>query len=182
MESASKTASTLTVAILDQSVWIRISGRATFTSSLDLKNLVTELWQRGYRRFVLDLCECIIMDSTFLGVLAGIGLKFAESNEGGAKCLVEIASPNERISDILENLGVSHLFTVIQASNPGAENFEPLTRDGEAASRVEVTRNCLEAHKILMNLNPANVGKFKDVAQFLAEDLKKLEQAKQAQS
>ena len=182
MESASKTVGALTVATLDNSIWIKIAGRATFTSSLDLKNLVAELWQRGYRRFVLDICECIIMDSTFLGVLAGIGLKFAESNERGVVCSVEIANPNARISDLLENLGVAHLFRVIHSSNPHGENFEPLPRDGEAASRVEVTRNCLEAHKILMNLNPANVSKFKDVAQFLAEDLKKLEQAKQAKS
>ncbi len=182
MESVTKTASTLTVAIVESSVWIKISGRATFTSSLDLKNLVTALWQRGYRHFVLDLCECIIMDSTFLGVLAGIGLNFAESNERGVSCSVEIANPNSRISDVLENLGVAHLFKIIHANNPDAETFAPLAHDAAAVSRVEVTRNCLEAHKILMKINPANVGKFKDVAQFLAEDLKKLEQAKQAQS
>ncbi len=167
------------VAIVDQAVWIKISGRATFASSLDLKNLVNELWQRGYRHFVLELCDCVIMDSTFLGVLAGIGLKFADSNQRGEKSTVEIANPNARISDILENLGVAHLFTVISAM-PEPEKFEPLSRDGEAASRVEVTRNCLEAHKTLMNLNPENVGKFKDVTQFLAEDLKKLEQAKES--
>ena len=180
METAGKTVGALTVATLDNSIWIRIAGRATFTSSLDLKNLVNELWQRGHRRFVLDICECIIMDSTFLGVLAGIGLKFAESNERGVVCSVQIANPNPRISDLLENLGVAHLFSVIQASHPDGENFEPLDRDGETASRVEVTRNCLEAHKILMKLNPANVGKFKDVAQFLAEDLKRREQANES--
>ncbi len=178
MEPVTKSAGTLMVAIVDQVVWIKISGRATFASSIDLRNLVNELWQRGYRHFVLELCDCVIMDSTFLGVLAGIGLKFTESNQRGEKSTVEIANPNARISDILENLGVAHLFNVISATSE-PEKFEPLARDGEAATRVEVTRNCLEAHKTLMNLNPANVGKFKDVTQFLAEDLKKLEQAKQ---
>lgn len=163
------------VAIYDQAVWIKISGRANFSSSLDLRNLVNELWQRGFRHFVFELCDCVIMDSTFLGVLAGIGLKFADSNQRGDKSTVEIANPNARISDILENLGVAHLFNVITTANPEMEKFEPLAREGEAASRTEVTRTCLEAHKILMDLNPANVSKFKDVAQFLAEDLKKLE-------
>lgn len=41
-------------------------------------------------------------------------------------------------------------------------------------SREEVSRNCLEAHKILMELCPSNAAKFKEVTQFLAEDLKKL--------
>lgn len=166
------------VAIFDQVVWIKISGRANFTSSLDLKNLVAELWQRGYCRFVFELSDCVIMDSTFLGGLAGIGLKFNETNQSGRACSVELANPNARISDTLENLGVAHLFKVITADNSESDKFKPLSRDGDGASRVEVTRNCLEAHKILMNLNPANVAKFKDVAQFLAEDLKKLEHAK----
>jgi hypothetical protein len=40
---------------------------------------------------------------------------------------------------------------------------------------VEVARTCLEAHRTLMELNPGNAQKFKDVAQFLAEDVKRLE-------
>ncbi|MEO6035228.1 MAG: STAS domain-containing protein [Verrucomicrobiota bacterium] len=178
MESVNKPGGSLEVAIFDQAVWIKISGRANFSSSLDLKKLVTELWQRGFRHFIFELCDCIIMDSTFLGVLAGIGLKFADSNERNELATVEIANPNARMSDILENLGVAHLFKVITIPNPETGKFEPLSPNGGSATRVEVTRNCLEAHKILMDLNPANVSKFKDVAQFLAEDLKKLEQAK----
>jgi anti-anti-sigma factor len=181
MEPAtSKPPLTLMVAIFEESVWIKISGRANFTSSLDLKNLVNELWQRGHKHIILELCDCIIMDSTFLGVLAGIGLKFSEATQRGEKCSVEIANPNPRMTEILENLGVLHLFKVITTSHPESEKFEPLASDGDGASRVEVTRNCLEAHKILMNLNAANVGKFKDVAQFLADDLKKLEEAKKS--
>jgi hypothetical protein len=50
------------------------------------------------------------------------------------------------------------------------------TQDLAPASptREEVQRTCLEAHQLLMEINPANVAKFKDVAAFLAEDLKKL--------
>jgi anti-sigma B factor antagonist len=177
MEPVNKSAGTLMVAIFDDAVWIKISGRANFTSSLDLKRIVTELWERGYRRFVLEISDCVLMDSTFLGVMAGIGLKFAEANQRGETCCVEIANPNARIADILENLGVAHLFKIIHIARQENGKFAPLSRDGESAPRVEVTRTCLEAHKILMGLNPENVGKFKDVAQFLAEDLKKLEQA-----
>ena len=165
------------VAVVDQTVCIKISGRANFTSSLDFKKLVTELTGRGYRRFVLDLSECVIMDSTFLGVLAGIGLKFVETGNGdGGNHPVELLNPNERIRELLENLGVSHLFRMIAAALPviGGQ-FQAIDAAAEQPSRVEVTRNCLEAHRLLMSLNPGNVGKFKDCTQFLAEDLKKLE-------
>ena len=48
------------------------------------------------------------------------------------------------------------------------------TNDQPAPTKEEVTRNCLEAHRTLMNINPANIPKFKEVAQFMADDLKKL--------
>ncbi len=103
---------TLQVAVTDQVALVRISGRASFNCSVDFKSLVCELRDRGYRKYVLDLSECPIMDSTFLGVLAGFGLKLAES-------------PDEK-----------------------------------------------------MNLNPANIPRFKDVTKFMAEDLKRLEARK----
>ena len=56
---------------------IKIAGRANFTSSLDFKTLIQELSDKGTTCFVLDLSECVLMDSTFLGVLAGFGLKMS---------------------------------------------------------------------------------------------------------
>ncbi len=159
------------VAVADRVVCVKISGRANFTNSLDLKKLVSELLGRGFTKFILDLSDCILMDSTFLGVLAGIGLQFLDDRTR----TVEVFNPNARIKDLLENLGVAHLFHMTDSKGLPIENFHPVTGDGEQPSRTEVTRTCLEAHKVLMELNPENVRKFKDVAQFLAEDLKKLE-------
>jgi hypothetical protein len=53
--------------------------------------------------------------------------------------------------------------------------MEPRASSAPAPSPTDLSRNCLEAHQTLMNINPANVPKFKDVAQFLEEDLKKKE-------
>src|SRR5688500_14835174 len=97
-------ASTLMVAVADRAACVKISGRANFTNSLDLKKVVYELSERGYEKFVLDLSDCTLMDSTFLGVLAGIGLKFPAGD--GAATIVEVYNPNARIKDLLENLGV----------------------------------------------------------------------------
>src|SRR5688500_5117510 len=103
-------ASTIMVAVADRVVCIKISGRANFTNSLDLKKVVHELSQRGYEKFILDLSDCTLMDSTFLGVLAGIGLKFFAGDGVPNSKSVEVFNPNARIKDLLENLGVSHLF------------------------------------------------------------------------
>ena len=44
-------------------------------------------------------------------------------------------------------------------------------------SHEQIARTSLEAHQTLMAMNPENVARFKDVAQFLAEDLKNIEQS-----
>src|SRR5688500_13310613 len=69
-------ANSLAVWVGVQLVCVTVAGRAKFSGSVDFKTLVTSLWEKGYHHFVLDLSECLLMDSTFLGVLAGLGLKF----------------------------------------------------------------------------------------------------------
>jgi anti-sigma B factor antagonist len=166
----------LMVAEFDQYVCIKIKGRANFVSSLDLKKLVAELWDHGRSRFILDLSDCLTMDSTFLGVLSSIGTH----GTNGASCEdvtcqeIDLVNPNSRIAETLENLGVSHLFNIRLAEELNPDNFKPVAPTPEATP-AEVTRNCLEAHETLMCINPENVRKFKDVAQFLAEDLKRIE-------
>ena len=112
------------------------------------------------------------MDSTFMGVLAGISLQLS-SGKGDAPPL-ELLNACARVVETLENLGVAHLFKIGGSTGPISDKFEPLAK-GDPASRVEVARTCLEAHRTLMELNPGNAQKFKDVAQFLAEDVKRLE-------
>src|SRR5881628_1543107 len=94
----------LSVAVCEYVDWIRIGGRASFSHSVDFKTLVNSLWQKGCHHFILDLSECLLMDSTFLGVLAGLGLKYPHNGDKDAA--FELLNPNSRISDLLENLGV----------------------------------------------------------------------------
>jgi anti-sigma B factor antagonist len=156
------------VGLFERSVCIKVAGKAGFACGADLKTVVARLCTQGYDHFALDLHECCMMDSTFLGVLSGVGLKFlSPSNQ---VCLV---SPPPRIRELLEGLGVSHLFRFLEKEPCSGVEFTPVCK--EQSSRVEVTRTCLEAHKLLMALNPENVNRFKDVTRFLAEDLKKQE-------
>jgi hypothetical protein len=116
-----------------------------------------------------------LMDSTFLGVLAGFGLKLNSPQTDKVERTIQLFNPNGRISELLENLGVLHLFKVTEgeAKVPG----DVMDVKSTNASREEVTRTCLEAHRVLMNINPDNISRFKDVAAFLADDLKKMKAA-----
>ena len=155
---------------------VRIIGRANFTSSVDFKALVDDLEAKGCSHFVLDLSECVLMDSTFLGVLAGLGLKLSGGNGDQAQRGVELFNPSPRIVELLDTLGVLHLFKVTRGSFTPPASGQPAERIAAEPSKEEVGRTCLEAHQTLMDLNPANAAKFKDVAQFLAEGMKKTNQ------
>jgi len=166
-------AAKMLVMVSEQFACIRIIGRANFTSSVDFKILVDELRQKGCECFVLDLSECLLMDSTFLGVLAGLGLKLSGGSGDRAGHSVELFNPSPRITELLETLGVVHLFRIIQGSFAPAAPGEAVERAASDPSKAELTRTCIEAHQTLMAISPENAARFKDVTQFLAEGVKK---------
>ena len=156
---------------------VKIAGRANFTSSPDFKTLLTGLSQKGYGHFIIDLSECVLMDSTFLGVLAGFGLKLnqaARPINAASNCSMPTrASPNcWKIS----------ARCICSKSPPARCNCpttsKPARPNPSIPTHEQITRTSLEAHQTLMAVNPDNVARFKDVTQFLAEDLKTLEDGK----
>jgi anti-anti-sigma regulatory factor len=147
---------------------IKICGRANFASSPDFKTLLNELSQKGFKHFIIDLGECVLMDSTFLGVLSGFGMKL-NPNGATAERGIELHNTSARVGELLENLGAAHLF---KSTNGPLQLPADLT-----ACTPESKNPTHEAHETLMAMNPENVARFKDVAQFLAEDLKNLEKA-----
>jgi anti-sigma B factor antagonist len=155
---------------------VKITGRANFTSSPDFKTLLAELAQKKYTRLIIDLAGCVLMDSTFLGVLAGFGLKMNQQGVPG-EYNIELLNTNDRVTELLENLGALHLFKMTSGALQSPEDVKASTPESTNPSREEITRTSLEAHQTLMAVNPDNYARFKDVTQFLAEDLKNLEQS-----
>jgi len=155
-------------------VAIKIIGRANLNSSVDFRTLVNELAQKGYRYFILDLSECVLMDSSFLGVLAGFGLSMSGDSAEKCRGAIELSNPNARILELIENLGVLHLFTVTEGALKVPEGTESRAVNPCEPNRVELASACKEAHDLLMDLNPENVSRFKDVSHFMAEEIKKL--------
>ncbi len=157
-------------------VCVKIVGRANFTYGPDFKSLLTGLAAKGYARFIIDLSECVLMDSTFLGLLAGFGLKLNQAATADSHG-IELLNPNPRLVDLLENLGALHLFRITKGTMQLPGDVQTQTPESLNPTREQVTRTCLEAHQSLMAMNPDNVVRFKDVTRFLAEDLKNLQNA-----
>lgn len=153
---------------------IKIVGRANVTCSVDFKRLLNHLEQRGCGTISLELGECPLMDSTFLGTLARFACDHAAPGAGGGRTRVQLLNANDRVTEMLDNLCVLSLFTLSTGLPVPAGPMEPV-RETADVSRQEVTRTALEAHLALTALSPSNEPKFKDVLIFFNEQLKALE-------
>lgn len=163
----------LSVWVADDFACVKITGRAGCPGSVDFKRLLLGLREKGHARFVLDLTDCVLMDSTFLGVLAWMVLHFDKPADGLPRARIELLNANTRITELLDNLGVAHLFSMITGPTLAPGRLEPV--QPETPDRAEISRTSLEAHELLCRLNPGNTPKFKEVCRYLEEDLKKLE-------
>ena len=151
---------TLQVAVVEGIACVKIGGPANFSVGVDFKSVVHNACEEGGRVLLLDLSDCVNMDSTFLGILMSMTNRLDR---------IELLNPSERITDLLDSLGVMDLLTVGTGDNP----FDAKLEEAESthADKRALSEASLEAHKLLMEINPDNVPKFKDVAKFLEEDL-----------
>jgi anti-anti-sigma regulatory factor len=149
---------------------VKIAGRANFCSSPDFKTLLAELVHRGYGHFIIDLSECVLMDSTFLGILVQFGLKLNSASRAGQPG-IELFNANVRVIELLENLGTLQLFKTLSGALNLPDDVKTCTPESIHPTHEQIARTSLEAHQALMAMNPENVARFKDVTKFLAEDL-----------
>ena len=152
------------VGVSDRTVWVRVEGKGSFLNSTGLKQFSKEMTNRGYRQFVVDLKQCPVMDSTFMGMLTGISLRLRELGSGELR----VMNLNERNRELLCSLGLDGFFTMGHSAENGAAN-EPLPEPAE--SKQARAETMLEAHEAVVAANPANETKFKDVLEYLKQDL-----------
>lgn len=158
----------MSVCVRQQVACVRIAGRANLTASVDFKKLLQQLHDDGCARVILDLDQCAMMDSTFLGVLARAARRCEDARKEGRRCTIELLHPSERVLEMLENLDVVNLFVIVNDA-PEFGTFKRVEQG--STTRLELNRTCLEAHETLMNTSPDNERRFKDATEFLRKNL-----------
>jgi hypothetical protein len=138
--------------------------------------------ERGHNSFVVDLELCHGMDSTFLGVLAGIGLRLRQGNRHG-KITVINATP--RSLELLETLGLDRLFGIEVTADGSARHRPPGEKDWQRLPESDIAQIAkplnkddtadlmLEAHESLIRADHRNEPKFKDLTSFLRDKVEK---------
>ncbi|MDY5697566.1 MAG: STAS domain-containing protein, partial [Victivallales bacterium] len=85
--------------------FITVNGRATFEHASQLRNLAKSLENTAFSKISLNLANCGGMDSTFMGILAMLGLR---AKKVGAPMYVYNAG--ELNLSLLQGLGLKKLF------------------------------------------------------------------------
>lgn len=149
----------------DRTVWVKVEGKGSFSVSAGLKEFVVRMIDRGFADFVVDLRLCEMMDSTFMGTLAGAALRLRENGEGSLK----VVNANTRNRDLLAGLGLDQIFEVSEtpADEPEPARMAPAPK----ASGEDEKETVLEAHEALAEADSANAAKFKDVIEFLKQEI-----------
>lgn len=129
----------------------------------------------GERRFVVDLADCPVMDSTFMGTLTGVarGLRAYEDGK------LEVLNANTRNKQLIRSLGLDHVFDLdvegstwveerraVAARFKDTENVAPLH-----LNKREQTEFILRAHEELTAADAANTPRFEDVIKYLKKEL-----------
>ena len=159
---------------------IRLVGRCSFQNSAYLQK-AAEVCERelGPCSFVLDLDRCESMDSTFLGVLAGIALR--QRQVGQSNLIAVNVSPRLRRSMSL--LGLTHVLDLRdrQPDGQAVQQVEVGESDRIAMSRAEQVAHMIQAHHRLIELDSGNEIRFDDVMKYLEESLSRAREIEQKQ-
>jgi anti-sigma B factor antagonist len=148
---------------------VRVEGRGSFLNSGNFKEFAQEMVNRGYREFVIDLQNCAMMDSTFMGTMAGVALRLRELGHGHLR----VVHCGNRSRDLLSGLGLDQIIS-IQSNGSTAPDCQSLGKDaGErtTATKTEQAQTMLDAHEALCEAAPENLTRFKDVLDYLKQDL-----------
>jgi anti-anti-sigma factor len=167
----------ISVGCVNDWVHIRVVGRGTFQNSQPLRQFAMEKIEQGKQEFVVDLGQCQGMDSTFLGVLAGIGLRLRQN---GRTATVHVVNINSRNLELLQTLGLDRLFTMNSNGPPPLAEAEyrklpdtDVTQLAHPPDKGETTDLMIEAHDNLIRADKHNAPKFKEITKFLRETVER---------
>jgi anti-anti-sigma factor len=160
----------LQAAVDQNKIFLRITGRGSFKVSTALKQFLESVTSHlSISKVVIDLKDCIGMDSTFMGVLAGLSGRLKK-----AQCDIVLIRVSEKNKHLLTTLGVDQVVDIC------TDTCGNLTIDSEVeslsvrSSQKDLAETALKAHEDLAELTEENQPRFKRVIELLREDVDRL--------
>lgn len=149
-------------------VLIKINGRANFLNSGPIRDFFNKMIEKGKPRFLIDFQSCTGMDSTFLGILAGVAL---ETRRLGNDAYIVLTRIGARNLELVRNLGLHRILQV--EADDSKVDFGGASEglQDEKRTQLESARMVLDAHEKLVEADSGNQSKFQDLLSFLKNQI-----------
>jgi len=157
------------VAVSDTDAYVRIVGRGSFKIAPALQQFGRRIMDQGARRLTFDLAACVNLDSTIMGVIAGLASRLKQQGGDG----VRVARCPPRIEQLLSTLGLDRVVQILPPDADALPAAEAAPLPAGGAGHRETAETMLQAHEELTRLDPQNDARFRDVLQYLREELSK---------
>ena len=151
---------------------IRVKGNASFACAPPLRELAKKLAAEPFAGLKIDLEECTWMDSTFMGMLAMLGLNAKKKGVAA-----EIWNASEQNEKLLCGLGLKKVFEFKSGPSMTGDDVPAASNATTAESNAW---NVLDAHRTLMDIDEGNVRKFEKVVEYVEKDIDRMERDKQS--
>jgi anti-sigma B factor antagonist len=154
-------------AMQDAVVWVRLVGRGSFKLGPTLKTFAATAVGRGGRRLIVEMSDCTAMDSTLMGVLAGLALQLKPLC--GAVTLLHLSAKNR---EALTTLGLGIVLDMPPAA-PDSVTMPALQRLELTPDIANTATGILAAHESLIAAAPENQPHFSDLVTQLKEEIQR---------
>jgi anti-anti-sigma factor len=145
---------------------LKLVGDVRLTLSGTLNRYMEVLFgQNQVQSVVVDMLDADGVDSTTLGLIAKLGLHCRECYHMNVKLFCK----NPSIIRTLECMGFDEIIDIFQQS-PNDLDAELRSLDEVPTAVGEVRKQVLEAHKLLLKLNPKNSAEFTDLINALESE------------
>lgn len=168
----------LTAAFIDRTAVIRVEGRGSFKTSPPMKQFIQRVIEsKSVNRILIDMSGCCGMDSTFMGVLAGLSYHL----KGMSGFTLKLTNLSEKNQKLLTTLGVDRVVNYSLSSTDEEKELmsspcdDAQTLEPDSMTTLEAAKTTLEAHETLVDINPENLVKFKSVIELLQNDVRTLD-------
>lgn len=158
---------------------VRVAGRGSFKTSPAMKQFALQaIDEKACSRLIFDMADCVSMDSTFMGVVAGVALR---SRKSGAASVLMINLTAKTLG-LLQTLGLDRLLETHEVGQlpkdveEKVKSAPPLVDlAAEPSDRVTSVETMLHAHEDLIRADDDNRNRFDDVIDYLGKDLRSMQ-------
>ena len=136
-------------------VVVNVRGRGTLGNSHPLETCLTSALDAAAEDVVMDLAECTHLDSTFMGVMAGMSQRLQDAGKGALR----VANPSDSTLGTMRRVGLMRVVDLTDGAAPAPE-VAAMELAPTDLSKLDRGRHMLDAHRELSAMSDANAAEF----------------------